>query len=273
MGLVSHDEVLQGSVEWHALRRGVLTASTVGALVSSRRPGAVEVDCPECGAGAGGPCVGKRSPAPLKTLHSGRSEVARGLPREVRADMGSDGARTLMTTLVAERLTGFTEEYVETRAMERGTLDEPFARDSYAADYSQVTETGFMTNEIAGYAVGYSPDGLVSSDGLIEIKSRVQRIQLETFLKDEVPLGNMAQIQFGLLVSGREWLDYVSYCGGMPLYVKRVDPDPGWFKALTQAVVEFEGFAAEVTSKYTERTTGLKATERIDHYAEIQIGF
>jgi hypothetical protein len=36
----------------------------------------------------------------------------------------------------------------------------------------------------------------------------------------------MAQLQCGLLVSGREWIDYVSYCGGMPMYVKRVLPDP-----------------------------------------------
>jgi hypothetical protein len=46
----------------------------------------------------------------------------------------------------------------------------------------------------------------------------------------------MAQLQCGLLVSGRKWIDYVSYCGGMPLYVKRVEPDERWFDAIVEAV-------------------------------------
>jgi hypothetical protein len=73
----------------------------------------------------------------------------------------------------------------------------------------------------------------------------------------------MAQLQCGLLVSGRKWIDYVSYCGGMPLYVKRIEPDPRWFEAIVEAVAGFELVAAEMTSDYWSRTHGLPATERV----------
>lgn len=181
----------------------------------------------------------------------------------------NDTSRALAATLVAERITGFTEPFHETADMERGSLDEPYARDIYAEHYSPVTELGFMVRDDWGFKIGYSPDGLVGDDGLIEIKSRKQRIQIQTILDDEVPLANMAQIQCGLLVSGRKWLDYVSYSGGMPLYVKRVEPDPKWFHAIFQAVEALEDSAAEMLATYTAAIEGRPATERINHYEEI----
>jgi predicted phage-related endonuclease len=122
-----------------------------------------------------------------------------------------------------------------------------------------------------GFPIGYSPDGLVGDDGLIEIKSRKQKIQLATILADEVPLENLAQIQCGLLVSGRKWLDYVSYCGGMPLYTKRVHPDARWREAIIEAVAAAEDEAATQIGAYLHAAVGLPPTERIDHYAEMSI--
>lgn len=127
-----------------------------------------------------------------------------------------------------------------------------------------------MTREIGGYKIGYSPDGLVGEDGLIEIKSRLQKKQLETVLDDCVPPENMAQIQCGLLVSGREWCDYVSYCGGMKLYVKRVYPIQEWQEAIKRALVAFEENAEDMISEYYERTASMPDTERVDHYADIE---
>jgi hypothetical protein len=128
-----------------------------------------------------------------------------------------------------------------------------------------------MVRDDFGFRLGYSPDGLVGDTGLIEIKSRKQKKHLATILADAVPSENMAQLQCGLLVSGREWIDYVSYCGGMPLYVKRVYPDPKWFTAIIEAGEQFEATAAEVVERYTEATAGMPPTERIDHFAEMEI--
>ena len=152
--------------------------------------------------------------------------------------------------------------------MLRGTLDEPYARAAYAEHYAPVTEVGFIVNDDHGYRMGYSPDGLVGDDGLIEIKSRTQRIQLQTVLKDEVPAGNMAQMQMGMLVTGREWCDYVSYSGGMALYVKRVLPDPEWFAVILEAVSAFEETATNTISRYLDAVANRPATEYIDHFLD-----
>jgi predicted phage-related endonuclease len=119
-----------------------------------------------------------------------------------------------------------------------------------------------MVEDRWGFKIGYSPDGLVGDDGLIEVKSRRAKIQLATIVADEVPLENMAQMQCGLLVSGREWIDYVSYCGGMPMYVKRVYPQEKWFDAITAAVTAFEEDVAGMIRVYTDATAGLHTTER-----------
>jgi len=180
----------------------------------------------------------------------------------------NDTSRALVATLVAERITGHVEPVFPNRDMERGTLDEPYARDLYAEYHAPVTELGFMVRDYAGFKLGYSPDGLVGEDGLIEIKSRQQKKHLTTILADEVPLENMAQCQAGLLVSGREWIDYVSYCGGMPLYVKRVLPDPKWREAILEALSLFEEAARPMLKAYEAATANLPLTERIDHYLE-----
>jgi hypothetical protein len=223
MSLEIFNNVEQGSDEWHTMRRGIVTASVVGQLITP------------------------------KTIKPAANDTSRGLA----------------ATLVAERITGFTEPFHETADMERGSLDEPYARDIYAEHYAPVTKLGFMVRDDWGFKIGYSPDGLVGDDGLIEIKSRKQRIQLQTILDDEVPLANMAQIQCGLLVSGRKWLDYVSYSGGMPLYVKRVLPNPAWHEAIIAAVKALEESAAYMIGAYEVETADMPATERINHYEEI----
>lgn len=182
----------------------------------------------------------------------------------------NDTSRGLTASLAAERITGHVEPFHETEDMRRGSLDEPYAREIYSEHYAEATEVGFLVRDDWGHKIGYSPDGMVDDDGLIEIKSRNQKIQLGTILANEVPLANMAQIQCGLLVSGREWCDYVSYAGGMPLYVKRVLPDPKWFAAIIEAVAEFEKSAAEMIARYKAATADSPATKRIDHYEEMR---
>jgi len=183
----------------------------------------------------------------------------------------NDTARGLTATLVGERITGHVEPMRESSDMLRGTLDEPFARDAYSEHHAPATEVGFMVRDFDTFRLGYSPDGLVGADGLIEIKSRAPKKHLATILSDEVPAENMAQCQAGLLVSGRDWLDYVSFCSGMPLWTKRVLPDPHWQGAIIAAVELFEATAEDMTARYLDATEGLPTTERLDHFAEMEI--
>lgn len=231
--------------------------------------------CSKCGAAAGDPCVslGRKVPVPIKTLHDERLAAARDLPPVYRLDNGAV-AQALLRTLAAERITQHVEKIQPNRDMERGTLDEPYARAAYADDYGcTVKEIGFMVEDEWGFPLGYSPDGLVGDVGLIEIKSRKPHVQVATVLADEPPAENMAQIQTGLLVSGRAWLDYVSYSGGMHLYDKRVRPDPAWQEAIKAVGKEAEDAIAEMVSMYLERVEGRPLTERIDHFPEMEITF
>lgn len=186
----------------------------------------------------------------------------------------SDTARGVMEALLAERITGHVELIPPSADMERGTLDEPFARDLYAEHHAPVAEVGFMVREEAnGHQCGYSPDGLVGDEGLIEIKSRKPKIQLRTILDNAVPAANMAQLQCGLYVTGRAWIDYVSYAGGWPLYVKRVHPDEQWQEAIANAVAAYETFASVMGEHYALRTEGAPIAPRIDHWAEQEMTF
>jgi hypothetical protein len=175
----------------------------------------------------------------------------------------NETARGVTTSLVAERITGHVEDMAITSDMWRGIEHEPFARDKYSSHYAPVTECGFMVREINGWRLGYSPDGLVGDDGLIEIKCPRAKGHLQTILSMAVPDQHMAQLQCGLFVTGREWIDYVSFCGGMPMWRKRVLPDPLWAEAITAALEKFETTATEMVAAYEQATTDLPATQRV----------
>jgi hypothetical protein len=183
-------------------------------------------------------------------------------PSTIRPANNPD-SRALTMQLAAERITRWTDPTYMSDDMLRGIEDEPRARDLYAEHYAPVDEVGFMVLERDGWRLGYSPDGLVGDDGLIEVKSRRPKKHLQTILADEVPAENMAQIQAGLLVSGRDWLDYVSYCGGMPLWVKRVRPDKRWHDAISVAVAACEDAVSDMTANYLKAVDGLPTTERV----------
>jgi hypothetical protein len=214
--LIEQPDLIQGSEEWLEQRRGIVTASVVGRLLT--------------------PTVRVAS---------------------------NDYSRALTAQLVAERITGWTDPVYVSDDMLRGHEDEPRARDLYSEHFAPVVESGFMVRDEGTWKLGYSPDGLVGDDGLIEVKSRRPKKHLTTILSGEVPAENMAQLQAGLLVSGREWIDYISYCGGMPMWVKRVEPDPKWFDAIEAAVIAFEEAAAEMVTAYETATAGMPTTERV----------
>jgi len=162
----------------------------------------------------------------------------------------NDKERAHLFELLGQRITQHTEPRYISDDMLRGHEDEIEARIRYAEHFATVTECGFVTNDDHGFVIGYSPDGLVDDDGLIECKSRRQKFQVETILADRVPEEYMLQIQTGLLVTGREWLDFVSYCAGLPMFVKRVFPDARYQDAIIAAATDFERRLQEAQQKY-----------------------
>lgn len=172
--------------------------------------------------------------------------------------------RELTARLVAERVTGRVDPMFVSADMFRGIEAEEYVRDLYSEHYAPVVECGFMVREEADWRLGWSPDGLVGDDGAIEVKAPLPKGHLLTILAGQVPREHMAQCQAALLVSGREWLDFVSFNGGMPLYRKRVFPDPAWRIAIVAAVQKFEETAAQMAADYEKAVEGLPMTERLD---------
>ena len=80
----------------------------------------------------------------------------------------NDKERSHLYELLAQRITQYVEPHYISDDMLRGHEDEVDARILYNDNYAPVTDMGFITNSKWGFTIGYSPDGLVGDDGLIE---------------------------------------------------------------------------------------------------------
>lgn len=183
----------------------------------------------------------------------------------------NDKTRMHLYELCAQRVTKFVEPSYVSDDMIRGNFDEFEARQIYNDKISPVKEVGFITNDKWGFTLGYSPDGLVGDDGLIEIKSRKQKYQLQTIVTDEIDVDYLIQLQTGLLVSERKWIDFIQYSNGMPLYVKRVFPDAGIQKAIFEAAEDFEFRAKQIVMVYEDNSKQYIMTERKVFETEINL--
>lgn len=165
---------------------------------------------------------------------------------------GSDSAtrKTYMLKLAGERLTGKPMWSFSNTHMERGKEMEAEARDLYAmvAEVEPV-QVGFMRRGDAGA----SPDSIIGDNGLLEIKTKLAHLQLEVLLSNELPSEHKAQVQGQLWISAREWVDFVSYWPGLPLFVKRVYRDEAFIARLK---VEVDAFNTEL----------LELIERVKQY-------
>lgn len=265
MTLTVYKELVQRSDEWFAARCGIVTASVAGKLISIGPRDPMSVVCRKCNAASDDPCISlaAKKPTPIKTFHDERTARAAELP-PVYTPADNDTSRGVVAGLVAERITGIVEPSFVTDDMFRGIESEPIARDLYSGHHEQAIEVGFMRLDEDGWTLGFSPDGLVGDDGIIEIKAPRAKGHILTILADTVPAHHIAQCQAGLLVSGRKWCDFVSFHGGLPLFVKRVYPDERWFDAIKAACIEFEQKADAMVTDYEQRSARMPKTERLD---------
>lgn len=156
--------------------------------------------------------------------------------RSVAAKGEGKMRRTYMMKLIGEIMTGEPSENFSNGHMERGHEMEPDARNLYAfrVDLEPI-QVGFIRNG----RKGASPDSLLGSNGMCEIKTKLPHLQAEVLLADRLPPEHMAQCQGALWVAEREWIDFVSYWPRMPLFVKRVHRDDAYIKILEREVDQF----------------------------------
>jgi YqaJ-like viral recombinase domain len=154
--------------------------------------------------------------------------------------------RTYMYKLIGEQLTGEPQDAFTTVHTERGKIMEAEAREMVFFDYPDVQQVGFIRRELPTGFVGCSPDALIGPDGMLEIKTKLPHLQIAVIKEDRLPPEHVAQCQGALWVTGRKWIDFISYWPGLPLFGKRVYPDLDYFKALEAALTTFHMEMADV---------------------------
>ncbi|MEB3212941.1 MAG: YqaJ viral recombinase family protein [Leptolyngbyaceae bacterium] len=181
------------------------------------------------------------------------SEICRILTPAKLQYVTGEKEKAHLYEILAQRINGFAEPVFQSYDMFRGLEDEVEAKNYYRNNYDDIVDTGFITNDKWGFTLGYSPDGLVGDDGLVECKSRVAKYQIQTIIDNKMPDDYKIQVQAGLLISERKWCDFISYCNGMKMYVTRIYPDPEVQDAIVTAATTFHQRLDELAEVYSKR--------------------
>lgn len=151
--------------------------------------------------------------------------------------------RDYLTVIVLETLTGKPcQEGFNSKDMEWGTEQEPFARIAYEMKSgNMVQQVGFIQHPEIERA-GASPDGLIDEDGMVEIKCPKSSTHLDTIITGKIPNEYQNQMLWQMECSGRKWVDYVSFDPRCPnrlqLFIKRFERDDERNEAIKKAVKE-----------------------------------
>lgn len=173
-----------------------------------------------------------------------------GLPTASRfADImaqGEDKMRTrYLRDLAGEQITGRPAENFKSQAMDRGHEVEDEACEQFARTRFDVTKVGFVKNSgVLEFAtVGCSPDRLVGSEGILEVKSMMPALLIELLEKKErggsYAQTHYAQLQGILWVTERKWAIIKFYYPGMPKCEFEVKRDEKYIAEMASAVEVF----------------------------------
>lgn len=164
--------------------------------------------------------------------------------------------------LVAERLTGVPTESFDTPAMRWGRECEPLARSAYEAHTGQLVEQVGLVMHPTITRSGASPDGLIGTDGLIEIKCPQIDTHVQIKIKQDIPQRYVYQMLWQMECTGRNWCDFMSFNPRLPyrhqMFVKRLHRDDDALATLRKAVAEFDAEVDALIAKLeATETTGV----------------
>lgn len=153
--------------------------------------------------------------------------------------------KTLMYKLAGEILSGCKTDGYKSADMQRGNDFEDEARQYYEfVTGNTVEQVALIKSDIPG--THNSPDGLIGSDGGIEIKVRLPHVYVELIETGKIEIGYKRQCQHFLWITGREWIDYINYCPEIkknPMQKIRIFPDP---EIIGQIKIELPLFLKEL---------------------------
>jgi len=165
-------------------------------------------------------------------------------------------AKKLAASIAVQQITGEPESSgYSNEHMERGHQQEPLARMLYENEtFCDVTNGGFFESDF----IGCSPDGMVADDGVIEIKSVLSNVHYANIKRGGLDPAYKWQCVGNLKFTGRDWLDFISYCQSFPvgkrLYVHRINKDElsDEFKIIDFRIAEFKKLVGDIGKTINE---------------------
>jgi hypothetical protein len=176
------------------------------------------------------------------------------------------GAQTYARQLVADSLQDEFEEVYVNLDMQNGIDREPLAIAKYEKEYFvTVEDAGFIKRKLNlldengeidlkyNILFGASPDGLIGTQGGIEVKCPKADQHTLNLLEDECPSQYIDQIQGCMFVTGRKWWDFVSYNPNFKkeyqMKVIRVKADEAWQEKFKERLIQLYGIMDELKEK------------------------
>lgn len=174
-----------------------------------------------------------------------------------RGNAPSKTREAYMMQLASEILTGEPQDSYTNKAMEWGNETEPRACAKYELKNDVDVEHVAFIEPYEGAPYGVSPDGMVGSNGLLEIKCPNTTTQIQRVLKGEFPKEYLAQVQGQMWVAEREWCDFVSFdpriATDADYFEIRVYRDDKYIKDLEAACLAFIDEMNELLTKLNWR--------------------
>ena len=168
----------------------------------------------------------------------------------------SESLKKYALQLATELMLETPEPSFKNDVMARGNELESLAREAYQEQTLNIVEQITMFKSDCGN-FGYSPDGLVDDDGLVEIKCPIATTHFKYLLDNKMPTDYWQQVQGGLWVSQRKWIDFVSfnsYFKDKKLFIVRVERDEEYIAKL----VELANKVILIRDEYLNKLEGVK---------------
>lgn len=106
----------------------------------------------------------------------------------------------------------------------------------------KTVKVGIIKNDAE--TVAASPDRLVGSSGLLEIKCPEPQTMVKYFFADGIPKDYWPQVQGQLWIAEREWCDWFAYSREMPPVRIRTNRDEAYIAILSESVLAFADMKA-----------------------------
>lgn len=195
-----------------------------------------------------------------KQARAGKVTASRAKDARDRLKSGAPSGKQIAYAcqVALERISGKPADATfENWQMREGNAQEPYARAGYEA------RTGAFVDEVGAFATDddlflYSPDGVIGSDGLLEVKSLFSPERIVTIVGNGDVSDFIDQCMFGLWLTGRQWIDLVIWTPALNhMAIHRITRNEDAIEALEADLL---AFAKLVTQYETTLRTAIQST-------------